>query len=238
MSSTVYPLGRVPHPETPRAASLYPVTEHPDYKVSSRTYRWWWEGGAWLDQGSYGTCVGNAFAHRRADSPVPEGGIDEYYAQKLYLEANGDDREPSQVPSSDPIWDQGASALSACRVLARRGTIRTYYWVTSMSDLRNTVLDVGSVCIGINWYRSMDNPVSRYSNSYIVLNELSGLRGGHEVLINGIQLRPTYGKPFVRIKNSWGRGWGHRGTARMFLDDLEHLIFGQGGDAVVITENP
>ena len=43
--------------------------------------------------------------------------------------------------------------------------------------------------------------------------------------------------------NSWGMQWpglGYMGpgTARFELGDLETLIFGMGGDAVLITEAP
>lgn len=219
-------LGRVKNPMTPVAAALYPVTRRLDYKATLATYKYWWQDGAHLDQGQTGTCVGNAFAHRRADSPIPVGGIDEAYARKLYVDASG-----------DATLQEGTSGLAACQVLAIRGTISAYHWITSASELRNTLLTIGPVCVGTDWFNSMFNPISLYSNKYMKVDSSSGLAGGHEYLINGVNLAPSSGKPFYRLKNSWGSGWGQNGTARIYCSDLEDLLFNKGGDAVVITEN-
>jgi len=220
-------LGRIEHPETPLARAAYPITDHPSYTLTAATRKMWWEGGAWLDQGQTGTCIGNAFAHRRADSPIPVAGIDEAFAVKLYVDASG-----------DTTLQQGTSGLAACRVLATRGTISAYHWVTSPSELRNAVLAIGTICVGTPWYTSMFTPISKYSNSYLRVDTSSGLAGGHEYLINGINLAPTYGKPYYRMKNSWGRDWGHGGTARILCSDLENLLFSENGDAVLVTEAP
>lgn len=216
-------LGRNPHPETPDAAALYPVRALLTPTTSTRKY--WWQGGAHLDQGQTGTCVGNAFAHRRADSPRPTSGIDEAWARKLYVDASG-----------DTTLQQGTSGILACRVLAERGTISAYHWVTSPSEFRQTLLTIGSVCIGIDWYNSMFTPNVQYSNSYLKVDKSSGLAGGHEVVINGINLAPSTGPAFYRLKNSWGTGWGKGGTARVACNALDDLIFNDNGDAVVITE--
>jgi hypothetical protein len=179
-----------------------------------------------LDQGQTGTCVGNAFAHRRADSPVPETGIDEAWARELYIAASG-----------DTTLQQGTSGLAACRVLADRGIVTSYHWVTSAEELRYAVLELGTVCVGTDWTNSMFTPYSAYNNSYLKVDRNSGIAGGHEYLINGINLKPFYGgPPFYRMKNSWGTSFGHGGTARFAVADLEELIFGYGGDAVLISE--
>lgn len=215
-------LGRKPHPDTEQAAALYPVRR----VATLQTYRYWWMGGAFLDQGATGTCVGNAFAHRRADSPQPTTGIDQAYARQLYLDASG-----------DTTLQEGTSGILACRVLASRGTISAYRWVTSVADLRSTVLTLGALCVGTDWYGSMFRPVYRYSNYYVDVDPASGLAGGHEYVINGINLAPAYGPPFYRMKNSWGTDWGKNGTARLACADLESLLFNHDGDAVLITEN-
>jgi hypothetical protein len=218
-------LGRVAHPDTPAASALYPVTRRADYRATLATYKYWWQGGAWLDQGQTGTCVGYTFAHRRADSPVPVAGITGTWARNLYVDASGDE-----------TLQEGTSGLAACRVLAGRGTITAYHWVTSAQELRNTVLAMGTVCVGTDWYGSMFEPYAKYSNMYLRVDSSSGLAGGHEYLINGINLQPTYGKPYYRVKNSWGTGWGKGGTARILCADLEDLVFNHAGDAVIVTE--
>jgi hypothetical protein len=224
-------LGRVPNPETPLAAAAYPVTAHPAYAVSLDTYRYWFEGEAWLDQGATGTCVGNAFAHRYADAPVLHTGIDEAWARELYVAASG-----------DTTLQEGTSALAACRVMYRRAEISAYHWITSPDEFINTLLTVGPACVGVNWYPSYDHPQVLYGSgrAYLSLDRSVAPRGGHEFVVNGINLRPVSGPPFARMKNSWGKSWPGStygpGTARIPLDDLWTLLFSENGDAVVVTE--
>lgn len=220
-------LGRIKNPLTPVAAALYPVTRRIDYRTATATYKYWVQNGAWLDQGQEGTCVGHAFAHRRADPPVPIDGITHQWARQLYFDASG-----------DSTYSQGTSAYSACRVLAERGAVSAYHWITSADEMRNTILTLGSVAVGIDWYDSMFYPYAKYSNQYLRVATESGLAGGHEVLINGANFAPSQGAPFYRIKNSWGQSWGKGGTARIKAADLEWLLFSRGGDAVLVTENP
>lgn len=218
-------LGRNPHPLTPEAAALFPITRQADYRASTSTYKYWYQNGSWLDQGQEGTCVGHAFAHRRSDAPVKTEGITHQWARELYYEASG-----------DGTYQKGTSGYAACRVLMDRGTISAYHWVSTPEEMKNTLLTVGSVCIGIDWFNSMFYPVPKYSNQYLTVDPTSGLAGGHEVVINGLNLNPVYGKPYYRLKNSWGTSWGYNGTVRVLVDDLNNLLFNRGGDAVVITE--
>jgi hypothetical protein len=227
-------LGRLPDPDTPRAASLYPAT----VGETDRTVRKWKQNGAWLDQGPYGTCVGNAFGHRRADGPVPIPGIDELWAQKLYLEASA---IYWGVP--DTTMKKGTSARSAGEVLLKRGAIDRYEWITTPEGLRYTLLEVGSVCLGIDWYTSMDNPKLVMKGDahayYITQDRTTVKRGGHELLINGIDLAPADGMdPYVRLKNSWGTTWGAHGTARMRLAEIEELVSLGWVDLALIHELP
>jgi hypothetical protein len=221
-------LGRLLDPDTPRAASLYPAT----VGETTRTARRWRQDGAWLDQGPYGTCVGNAFGHRRADVPVPITGIDEPWAQKLYLEASA---IYWGVP--DTTMKKGTSARSAGEVLLKRGAIDRYEWITTPEGLRYTLLEVGSVCLGIDWYTSMDTP--EFHHGYISQNRTTEKRGGHEDLINGIDLAPVdRSEPNNRIKNSWGIAWGTHGTARMRVAELEELVSLGWVDLALIHELP
>ena len=230
-----YGLGRIHDPETPRAAALHPVSTG---LTSIRLRRKWGQDGAWLNQGATGTCVGNAFAHRRADGPVKITGIDQPFARQLYLEASA-----LYWGTPDTTLQKGTSAHSACEVLLKRGAIDRYEWVANWNagpdDLRYTLLELGPVCVGSNWYRSMDAPVAVGDQRYMVVDYTSTLRGGHEFVVNGIDLDPEDGsQPYYRMKNSWGTGWGKHGTARFTVPDMEKLIFEGWGDAVLIHELP
>ena len=205
-----YGLGRILDPETPRAAALYPVRAD----TTERLRRKWNQGGAWLDQGAYGTCVGNAFGHRRADGPVQIEGIDQPWAQKLYLEASA-----LYWGTPDTSMQKGTSAVSACQVLLKRGAIDRYEWVANWNaipgDLRYTLLELGPVCVGSNWYQSMFSPVPVGDQFYMKVNYATTVAGGHEYVVNGIDLDPEDGSdPYYRMKNSWGQSWGKNGTAR------------------------
>jgi hypothetical protein len=227
-------LGRVHDPETPRAAALYPVRA----ETTDRLRRNWYQQGAFLDQGRTGTCVGNAFMHRRADGPVRIEGITEDDAVKLYLEASA-----KFYGTPDTTLQKGTSAVSACQALMERGAIDRYEWVAHWNaapdDLRYTLLELGPVCIGSNWYTSMDTPVEVSGHFYMRVNYSSTVRGGHEFVVNKIDLDPEDGsEPYYRLKNSWGIGWADHGTARFRIADLEKLIFEGWGDAVLIHELP
>jgi hypothetical protein len=229
-----YGLGRVLDPETPRAAALYPVRT----EVSTRTYRHWREPLR-LDQGRTGTCVGNAFAHRRAGNPVPIDGIDEAFAVKLYLEASA-----LWYGEPDTTLQKGTSAQSACAALLKRGAIDRYEWVahwnSAPEDMKNTILERGPLCVGSNWYNSMDSPKKDANgHSYLPINYDSGVRGGHEFCIVGADFAPADGSvPYYDMLNSWGPGWGDNGKARFAVPDLDKLIFEGWGDAVLIHELP
>lgn len=223
-------LGRRHDPETPRAVALYPVAT----ATTERVDRKWNQKGAWLDQGSYGTCVGNAFGHRRADGPVKVEGIDQTWAQRLYLEASA-----LYWGEPDQSMQKGTSGLSACQVLLRRGAIDGYEWITGTDALRYALLELGPLCVGTTWYESMYSPKKVGDQRYMRVNFDSAQLGGHEYVINGIDLDPQDGsEPYYRMKNSWGKDWGNGGTARFRLAELEQLIFEGWGDAVLIHELP
>jgi hypothetical protein len=143
--------------------------------------------------------------------------------------------------------DQGTSGLNACRFYMGK-RLTAYHWVTSAAELRNTLLTLGPVCVGVDWYNSMFSPKVSYGTgrAYMKVDKGSGLAGGHEFIINGINLKPVTGPAYYRMKNSWGKSWPGSenpgvktygpGTARFALADLESLLFNDGGDAVLITE--
>ena len=227
-------LGRILDPETPRAAALHPIYTG----ISLRTRRKWNRVIPPLNQGATGTCVGNAFAHRRANGPVKIEGIDEAWAQKLYLEASA-----LYWGSPDTTMQKGTSAVSACEALLKRKAIDSYEWVahwnSGIDDLRYTLLELGPVCVGSNWYTSMDSPIQVGDQVYMKVNYASTVRGGHEYVIDRIDLDPEDGsEPYYTMLNSWGTGWGKGGTARFRLNDLETLIFEGWGDAVLVHELP
>lgn len=223
MAKTYY-LGRNEgrHPDHDRAASKYPARRL--LTATAATYKYWYQGTK-LDQEATGTCVAHALGHRRANSPVIIDGITHQWAIDLYVEATGDNS-----------LQEGTWAQVVARRMLERSEISGFYWVNTPEELRQAVLTIGPVAVGTYWYNSMFDPISKYSNKYLVVDPTSGIAGGHEYLVNGINLFPTSGKPFYRILNSWGDQWGKGGTARIECEKLEDLIFNNDGDAVVLDE--
>jgi hypothetical protein len=221
-------LGRVPHPDTEDAKSKYPVTAAPGYKLSTRTRRFWWMDGAHLDQGQYGTCVFNAVNHRFADGPVRQTGITEAIAQHDYVEATG-----------DTSMENGTSALVAMRYYLGKGKVSGYHWVTSMDEMQQSILELGSMCIAVPWYHSMDWLVfDHFGKTWLNVDPSSGVRGYHEILADGaVFVKQADGcPPFYRVKNSWGTWWGDYGTAAVSIPDMQVLLDNAGFDVVIPHE--
>jgi hypothetical protein len=218
-------LGRLPLPRDER-----------DYKLSAilpprgSATRKFWKRPLMLDQGATGTCEGNAWTGWLADAPVYHPDIPdlndattgEYYARQLYVEATGDD-----------TLEQGAYTRQILKVLVSRGLVGAYHRAASVDEVITAILTLGPVCFGSNWYRSMDDVQSMYGNSYIYVDEATGSRGGHEYILDAIDLAPAEGPPYARLHNSWGSDYGHDGTVRVTIEDLNTLFV---GDAYIATE--
>lgn len=193
----------------------------------------WSQGGAAmrLDQGQTGTCEGNAWTNVLIAGPTTHPSYEafadavaaESWAQQVYVDATG-----------DTTLQQGATTRSILRVLIARGLIAAYARCAAVEDVYQA-LQHGPVGFAMPWYYSMDRPVAQYGNYYLHADEASGIRGYHEVALTGIDPAPDSGPPWVRMENSWGRGWCADGTARIAFDDLAVLFL---GDAFTISENP
>lgn len=217
-------LGRKPLPRDPRDFPLKLVL--PERGTSTRRF---WTRPLVLDQGDTGTCEGNAWTGWLADGPIVHPDIaalsdpiaGEAYARQLYLDATG-----------DTSLQQGAYTRQLLRQLVARGLIAAYHRAASVDEIVTQILTRGPICHGSVWYESMFEPVDQDGNAYVVVDEASGVAGGHEYLLDAVELEPVEGPPYVRLHNSWGT-WGHDGTARLSIDDL-HILF--VGDAFAPTE--
>jgi aminopeptidase C len=70
-----------------------------------------------------------------------------------------------------------------------------------------------------------DNRLSSdFGNYWVKVNLDSDLAGFHWVAVTGIDMAPDSGAPpFLRIENSWGKGWGWNGTARLSVESFRRL---------------
>lgn len=211
-----YPLGRLPAPD-PRDhafpfAALLPA-------AITRRSRYFWSG--WFgDQGSTSSCVGFSWTGWLTAGPVTQISRDwNSHALSTYSEAQRLDEWEGEA------YD-GTSVRAGAKALQAQGFISEYRWAWTADEIVRAVLDVGPVVVGTVWTESMFTP-----NAKGVITPDGAVVGGHAYLIDGASLD----RGLVRIKNSWGRGWGLAGRGYMTISHLAHLI-DMDGEAALATE--
>lgn len=183
-----------------------------------------------FDQGSLGSCTGNAAAGVLAtDSAVGAGvksvtvkgasrPVDEALAVDLYKVATTLDR----VPGSYPPDDTGSSGLGVAKALQRWGLASGYTHAFTLDALKSA-LQTGPAMLGIVWLNSMFDPEP---DGTLPVDKTSGLAGGHEIVCSGWD-----GQRF-RLDNSWGASWGDNGSCWVSQANLVWLL-AQDGDVTV-----
>jgi hypothetical protein len=213
--TTPYALGRnVNHDprslsfEAPRAAERVPVL-HRRYSPV-------------LDQGSLGSCTGNAMAHAVNMKPlhIPKTRfLNQGDAVALYSRASAIDPFGGQYPPTDT----GSDGLSVCKAAKEKGLITGYRWAFGL-DHTLDALQLGPVLVGISWHMSMFYPDKR---GYV--HPDGNQVGGHEIVLFGDD---TKGK--LTFLNSWGSGWGRAGRFHLTYEDFDALLRDQGDVAVPV----
>jgi hypothetical protein len=186
------------------------------------TSRYWNDNVWWGDQGSTPQCVGYAWAHWIEDGPVLHTGIHPLVTPKIiYENAQRLDEWPGEN------YD-GTSVRGGVKYLQNRRLVSSYYWAFDVNTLINTVLNLGPVVVGTNWYYNMF-----YPNRNGVISIGGRIAGGHAYVINGVDINTR----LFRMKNSWGRSWGLQGHAYISFNDMSRLIREQG-EICIATEIP
>ena len=213
-------LGRLPAPD--QRDEAYPIltllgTATPQ---SPLTRRYWHAGGWWGDQGATSQCVAYGWTHWLEDGPVTHRGdppiVD---PAMLYHSAQLVDEWPGEG------YD-GTSVRAGAKVLQDIGWIESYHWAFDVDTIVETLLGLGPVVIGTNWYESMFEP-----DSEGILRIEGPLAGGHCTKLDGV----SKARGMVRLKNSWGRSWGVRGFGWLPFEALERLI-SEDGEACIAIE--
>jgi hypothetical protein len=224
MSNIKYTLGRQYHPDD--RDRHYLISEHllnnPKSAPAPITTRYWDDNIWWGDQGNTPQCVGYAWAHWIDDGPVYHKGAHPFVAPSL-IYTNAQKLDEWQGENYD-----GTSVRGGVKYLKNSGLVSSYYWGYDVNTLINTVLNIGPVVVGTNWYYNMFFP-----NNAGVIKLGGSLAGGHAYVINGVA---TQSKLF-RIKNSWGKSWGQGGHAYISFADMARLIAEQG-EICFATEIP
>lgn len=222
-------LGRVPSTpdERDKAYPLRAILDKLPQPLAATGYRYWWENGAWLDQGQTGTCVGHGWAHEIEDSPVthPHDVVDPF---RIY------DLATTLDPWSDNDHDinAGTSVRAGAQAAQQLGYVGNYYWAQNIDDVKNAVLNNGPAVIGFNWYEDWFDPAVVGEHSIIAGFGSERIAGGHCTVLNGVNVN----KGFFRMKNSWGRGWADDGHCRITFEVIERVLFAEDGECVVPTD--
>lgn len=193
-----------------------------------------------LDQGSLGSCTGNAgtgllgtdSAGRTASTTVTisaagaaashglftagEHTLDEVFAVALYSLATILDGVSGKYPPTDT----GSTGLGVGKALKALGLASGYTHAFSLAAL-NSALQSGPVMIGIEWLQSMFDTAT---DGRILLDKTSPIAGGHELELS--KFDAATGEYWV--PNSWNTSWGKDGWGYFTAADLAWLLSQQG----------
>jgi hypothetical protein len=204
----------------------YPVRAVLPQRVSKRPV--FWEEGVVLDQGREGACVGYGWtaellAEPFAPTPQPLTAAAQSYATEAYKRAQKIDEWPGEDY-------EGTSVLAGAKIMVQDGQIAGYRWCFGIIDVRDAVIKLGPVVIGVPWYSSM------YETTKSGLVKVEGVQvGGHCIVITGYH--PNYEidgsvEEVFRWRNSWGAGYGVEGSGFIKYNDLANLLK-QKGEACI-----
>jgi hypothetical protein len=182
-----------------------------------------WGTGDVLDQGAEGACVGFGWSGELAAAPVRIPQIDNRFALGMYQRAKTLDEWPGEDY-------EGTSVLAGAKACQQLKLIGEYRWSFSIEDLRDALIHIGPVVIGIPWMDGM------YQTRPSGLVDVSGrVVGGHCILLTGYNPKMRIsGEGFfkrwevARWRNSWGTSYGKKGDGWIQMEDLERLLQNSG----------
>jgi hypothetical protein len=186
-----------------------------------------WDDPIVLDQGQYGTCVGNGWAGWGDSAPIQDN-FQEKDARAIYYEATVIDGSPDN-PDAPGGGQQGSTVRSGAKAMQNRGLLTAYAFSQKLADVDEWINNHGPVVFGSDWTNDMFNPDH---NGFIV--PTGGVAGGHCYLLLD-KLDDGSGYLF---RNSWGTGWGLSGNFKMTADSVQKLLTGidSPGEACMAAE--
>ncbi len=184
-----------------------------------------WEDFVVLDQGEYGTCVGNGWAGWGDSTPIQ----DTFYekdARAIYYESTVIGGSPDN-PDAPGGGQQGSTVRDGAKAMQKRGNLAAYAFASDLAAVDEWLNNHGPVVFGTNWYSAMFNPDAK---GWIKIG--GSVEGGHCFLcLDRLDAEDGY-----LFRNSWG-DWGDHGNFRMRTSDVARLLSEQG-DACLAAEVP
>jgi hypothetical protein len=190
---------------------------------SLRTSRYWWSDGWWGDQGQTSQCVAFAWVHWLEDGPILQDKTPPpiIVPEELY-------RQARMIDAWTGTEYDGTSVRAAAKALVKHGLVVSYQWAFDVGRIVNTVLEVGPVVVGTDWYEGMLETDKKGR-----IHPSGKVYGGHAYVLDGVNTKTG----LFRLKNSWSRAWGNRGFAWISIDDFSTLLHADG-EACMAIESP
>lgn len=204
----------------------YPVSEIIEDKGTIKEMLW--KEGAVLDQGREGACVGFGWMGEVLCEPVapkiqPMAKVANELAKSYYKRAQKIDEWPGEDY-------EGTSVLAGAKIMQEEGYIGEYRWCFGIEDLRDAVINLGPVVIGVPWYQGM------YETDRDGIVKVDGDKvGGHCILVTGYipnKIINDEEHEVFRWRNSWGNDYGIDGSGFIRYTDLNELLK-NGGEACI-----
>lgn len=193
--------------------------------ISTRTYRYWNAAQWWGDQGMTSQCVAYAWTHWLEDGPVTHNNVAPPMVQPAAV------YDAAQLIDEWPGQDyDGTSVRAGAKVLVAQGLIKEYRWCYTLHEMVQWLLENGPLVVGTNWYTGMFNAPG---NEGEPLSVTGSVAGGHAYVLNGVNTRTR----LIRLKNSWGREWGHDGFAYLRFEDAARLLAEWGECCAAVEVN-
>jgi len=198
--------------------------------------------GRTLDQGQEGACTAYSTGHAMQQRPFNNAPFLSTALHEMYFENQQRDEWPGgEYPGATPVYS-GSSVLASMKTLKARGYIKEYRWIgagsgRAIDDLVEAVRYIGPVCLGINWYESMED-VDQHGILHV---DTSKVAGGHAICaVDALTLKlPGTAKrqQYVVLQNSWSPTWGAKfkgqgGFCYVTFEDVQKLLDNDGEGAV------
>lgn len=190
-----------------------------------------WSSILTTDQGREGACVGHGITTDLLASPRPD--IAPTFQQANLFAFRSYKRAQDLDPWSGNAYS-GTSVDAGFQVARELGAIESWRNMYSAQQVRDALLQVGPVVLGVDWYDGM------YDTRPSGLVKIDGsIVGGHCITIIGYHpgmriLGEDWNARFevFKWKNSWGNSYGKNGIGYIKAGDLQDLLVA-GGDASV-----
>jgi len=194
---------------------LQPATE-----VVLPTRKTWAIAAKNLDQGDFGTCVGNGWTNFLRCAPI-QTTADESMALKIYDLAITLDEWTDN--DNDTDRQMGTSVRGGAAAVTQMGRLKSYLWAFELQPAVEWVLTMGPVVLGTDWPSSFMRPDAQ---GIVQIKPNSHSLGGHCYLWRGVDTK----KALAHCVNSWGDSWNPvlSGDFLIPLRDVETLIHNEG----------